>query len=242
MEPQRQLAEDAERAEGAHHQLGHVVPAHRLHHAGAPPGRDAVGLDEPHAEEQVAQRAVAQPERAARVGGGHAAERPRLGAGGIEREKLTTGAEPSRERGGGHARLHRDREVVGVVLEHLVEAAEVEDDVDPGRRRPELLVATRPPRHHGETRIPGQSEDLADMEKRLWPHHPARPRSVEGEAGGRRLTLLHPGSPHDRGERAPDRAGDRAHARSRRPRAGVGEGASTPRRRPGAPARAFSGS
>ena len=131
MEPKRQLTQDAEGSERAHHELGHVVAAHRLHDLGASPGHDAIRLDEAHAEEKVAQGAIAGAQGAARVGRGQPAQRPARHACRIERKELPSRSDPGGERARRGPGLHGDREVVGVVLDDAIEPPEVEHQVQP---------------------------------------------------------------------------------------------------------------
>ena len=145
VQPQRQLADDAERAERADQELGDVVAGHRLDHLGAAPGGHAVGLDEAHAEQQIAHGAVAQSERTAGRGGADAAERAPRPSGRIQRQRLPSRGERGRQRAGRHARLHRHGQVVRAVLQHRVQAREIEHHVDAIRRAAERPARCRCP-------------------------------------------------------------------------------------------------
>ena len=63
MEAHRGLGDDPEGAERPDEELRHVVAAHRFHHARAAPRDRPVGLDEAHAEEEIAGATVAVAQR-----------------------------------------------------------------------------------------------------------------------------------------------------------------------------------
>src|SRR5439155_17847790 len=128
----------AERAEGADHELRDVVAAHRLHDLRAAPRQHTVRLGEPYTQEQVAHRAVPLAQRAARLSRRDAAERARGPARRIERQYLPMTGQVRGEDTRGAAGLHGHGEILGAVLEHDVEAAHLDHEIDAPRRMPEL--------------------------------------------------------------------------------------------------------
>ena len=130
LEAKRELAQDAERAQRADHQLGHVVAGHRLDDARSAPGHDTVGLDEAYAEHEIAQRPVTRAQWPRGVGRDHPAERSSAPSRRIHRQPLTPAGETFGEAAGRDAGLQAHGEIVGVVLEDVIEARQIEDDVD----------------------------------------------------------------------------------------------------------------
>ena len=89
---QRDLHEDADRAERADEQAREVEAADVLHRRAAALHDAAVGGDEPHFEHAVAQRAVAEPATTREAGGQQPADR-RVGVARVERALLAFRAE-----------------------------------------------------------------------------------------------------------------------------------------------------
>ena len=206
MEPQGELGEDAERTECPDHQLRHVVPADRLHDFRPTPGHDAIGLDEAHPEQQIARGAVPSAQRSARVGRHDAADGARGHAGRIERQPLSVRGERSGQRAARDPRLHRDSEVVGVVLDHLIQPGEIEHDVDTRGRVAELERARGPDRDDGESGIAGQGQQPAQLLDRGRAHEPARAEPVDGRGRESLEVVTDPVATRDRDEGFADRA------------------------------------
>ena len=172
MQSQRQLEKHAERAEGADHELRDIVAAHRLHDLRAAPRQHAVRLGEPYTQEQVAHRAVPLAQRAARLGRRDAAERARGPARRIERQHLPMAGQVRGEDTRGAAGLHGHGEIIRVVLEHGVEAAHLQHEIDAPRRMPELERGAAAARHDRQTLlVPERDESgcLLDAGRRRRP-------------------------------------------------------------------------
>ena len=240
MESKRELGEHTERAERPHHQLRDVVPADGLHDLRAAPGHDAVGLNEPHAEQQVTQAAKPRSERTARVGRRDAAEGPCGDTRRIDRQPLAVRGEQGRQRAGRHSRLDRDGQVVRVVLDHPIETREIEYDVDPRRRVAELERATGPAWDDRQPGVLGERDHPAQLVDRRRTHHPARVEPIDDRGIVGADVVAHPVATGDRDEGFTDRARRDGHrgARSRRRRARAVVPDGIPRRRPGARAAA----
>ncbi len=92
-------------------------------------GDGAVGEDEGHADDEVAEAAVAVAERAGVVGGEDAADGGAVGPEGIEGHELAVPGEGVLELLPGAAGLHRAGEVLPGMLENAVEAGEVKAEI-----------------------------------------------------------------------------------------------------------------
>ena len=114
---ERELRDDAERAERAGEQLAEVVAGDVLHDAAAAFERDAAAIDGVDADHVVADRAVAVAARAVPVRGHHAAERGFAGARHVDRQMLAFGGERRGEIGHPHAGFDEDRHVARRVVD-----------------------------------------------------------------------------------------------------------------------------
>ena len=91
---ERGLDHDAERSEASHHQLGEIEAGGVLHHLAAAADQRAAAVEEAHAENEVANAAVARAPRARHARRDGAAEgRARFDQDGIERQVLALLAE-----------------------------------------------------------------------------------------------------------------------------------------------------
>ena len=124
VQAQRDLGHHAERAFAADHQAREVVAGARLARARAGADHLALRRDDGEAEHVLAHRAVAHGIRATGAGGRHAAQ-ARVGAG-VDGEEEAAVADLVVELGARHARLHRDREVVGRERHDLLHARQVD--------------------------------------------------------------------------------------------------------------------
>ena len=116
---ERELRDDAERAERAGEQFAEIVAGDVFHDAAAAFERDAAAIDGVDADHVVAHRAVAEPARAGPVGGRDAAERGFGGAGDVDRQLLPFGGERGGEVGHADAGLDDDRHVARRVVDDL---------------------------------------------------------------------------------------------------------------------------
>ena len=123
---ERQLRDDAERAERTGEQLAEVVAGDVLHDAAAALERDAAAVDGVDADHVVAHRAVAEPARAGPVRGHDAAERGLGRAGHVDRQLLPLGGERGGKVGHADAGFDDDRHVARRVVDDAVELREVE--------------------------------------------------------------------------------------------------------------------
>src|SRR5262249_62237376 len=107
----------------------------------------------PTPEPQTGRGAVATPAWPARVRRNDAADGSSGAAGWIEGQPLPVRRQPRGERAGRDPGLHRDGEVVRVVLDRLIQPGEIEHEVEVPRRMTELERAPRAARHHGESTV-----------------------------------------------------------------------------------------
>ncbi len=149
VEPERRLRDDAERAEGAGEQLAEVVPGDVLDDLAARPGDRAVGEHDRDADQQVARRAVPQAAWSGGRGGERAADGRPLD-GDIEGELLARLAEGVGECLRRDPGLHAYDEVTGDVLQDLVQAAGVQQQVAALGRGAPVHLGAGAHREHGE--------------------------------------------------------------------------------------------
>jgi hypothetical protein len=90
--------------------------------------------------------------------------------------------ESRRERAGAAAGLHRDGQVVRLVLEHGVEAPRLEHEIDAGERMSELQGRAAPARHERETLFVRETEQRSGLLQRRRRHGPAWLDPVDGGA------------------------------------------------------------
>ena len=119
---ERELRDDAERAERAGEQLAEIVAGDVLHDAAAAFERDAAAVDGVDADHVVADRAVAVAARAAPVRGDDAADRRLGGARHVDRQLLAFGGERRGEVGHADAGFDDDRHVARRVVDDAVES------------------------------------------------------------------------------------------------------------------------
>ena len=124
--------------------------------------------------------------------------------------------EQGRQSAGGDPRLHRDREVVGIVFDHPNEAREVGDHVDTRRRVPELERVAASSRDDGQSLVVGEGHDAAQLVDRYGTHDPARRLAVDCRGRAGLVVSPHPLAAHDRDERFGDRASRDGHRASSR--------------------------
>ena len=115
------------------------------------------------------------------------------------------------QRAGRHARLHRHGQVVRAVLQHRVQAREIEHHVGAIRRAAEPLGAAAAPREDGEPFVVGERQHVRGFLERPGPRHPARLPAVDrGGGAGCRIVGGAVGA-QPRAERVAQRAGGDAH-------------------------------
>ena len=114
---ERQLRDDAERAERTGEQLAEIVAGDVLHDAAAAFERHAAAIDGVDADHVVANRAVAVAPRAAPIRGHDAADRRFARARHIDRQLLPFGGERRGEVGHPHAGFDEDRHVARRVID-----------------------------------------------------------------------------------------------------------------------------
>jgi hypothetical protein len=155
MDRQRQgaqgdLRDQAEGAPAAGEQTHQVVTGHVLHHPAPGSGRHPVGPQQAQADQLVT-----HPQVALAIAPGHAAGHQatdaawRLPPGGIEGEPLAMGGEGLLHRRQGGARLHREGEVAGIVLDDPIEAGAAHDLRGLGEGRPPVEAAAQAGRQPG---------------------------------------------------------------------------------------------
>ena len=93
MQAEGDLCDDAECAEGAGEKFGEIVAGDVLDDLAAAARDGAVGEDDGHAEDEIAERAVAAAKNSAVVRGDDAADRGAIGEDGIERDTLVVARE-----------------------------------------------------------------------------------------------------------------------------------------------------
>ena len=123
VEAEGDFGDDAEGAEGAGHEFVEVVAGDVLDDFAAGAGDGAVGEDDGHADDEVAEAAVLQAEGAGVVGGDDAADGGAVGPEGIERDELVVLGEDALHRGPGAAGGDGAGEVLPGVLADAGEAA-----------------------------------------------------------------------------------------------------------------------
>ena len=121
MQPERHLRDHAQRAERSGHQLGQVVARDVLHHLAAALGNRAIGQHHRHADDQVAQAAIPQPQRAAIIRRENSAHRRLLRPQRIERDVLAMLRRARAASSPRCAGLDRHRQVRPAMLEHALQ-------------------------------------------------------------------------------------------------------------------------
>ena len=119
---ERELRDDAQRAERAGEQFAEVVAGDVFHDAAAAFERDAAAVDGVDADHVIAHRAVAEAARAGPVGRHDAAERGFGGAGNVDRQLLALGRKRGGEVGHANACFDDDRHVARRVVDDAHEA------------------------------------------------------------------------------------------------------------------------
>jgi hypothetical protein len=147
------LHDHPERAEGADEELGQVIARHVLDHLAPALDGGAARGDHGDADEQVTAGPVEMATRPRGVARQHAAQRGPVGLGGIQGEPLSPLAQLALERAHGDARLHRGREIAGLVLEETVHPLQHEDNPEPGRRRADAHLRAAAPRDAGRIHL-----------------------------------------------------------------------------------------
>ena len=105
---------------GSYEQLGEVVPGHVLHRA--PAGAEDLALTQghPQAQDEIAGHAIAHAKRPGQIRRRDTSEGGPFHAGRVEGKHLTVGGREALQLAQGHSRLHRNREIVRVVVHHLM--------------------------------------------------------------------------------------------------------------------------
>ncbi len=124
---QRHLGDQPQRAIGADEELDHIVAGHVLDHRPAIAQPSPVGQHHPHAQHQVADRAIAHALRAVEVGRKHAAQRA-FRPGGDQRGPQPVGGQRLLQLGQRGAGLGRDVQILRRVGDHAAQLLGGEPD------------------------------------------------------------------------------------------------------------------
>ncbi len=180
VQAERGLGDDAEGAVRAGEELAQVVARDVLDHLAAGSGDGAVGEHDRDADEQVAGGAVAERARPGQRGGQGAADRRVLAERHVQGQLLPLAGEGRVQGRHRHPGLGAHDQVAGGVLQHLVHAAQVEQDVAAlGRRSPVQLRAAAGG-HHREVALGAGAHDGGDLLDGLGQRDPARPHAAHG--------------------------------------------------------------
>jgi hypothetical protein len=144
METEGRRRDQAERAERTDRQFRKVEAGHVLDDLSAAANALAVGPDQRHADDQVAQAAEAGAARPEAVRGHEAAQRREFRIRGVQRQALTVRGEVFLQRCERDPSLDLDDHVRGRVLHDAREPRRLHEHVDPGRRITEAELRAAP--------------------------------------------------------------------------------------------------
>ena len=162
MQPEGRIRDHGQRPEGADHQLAEVVAGDVLDHATAGLGHHTVGAHERDPDQQVAGGPGGHPAGAAGVGRQDAADAA-AGHGLVECEPLAALADDGLDVAEPCACLCGHDQVARGVVEHAIERAQVEQDVDAGGGQSPGELGAAAARDHAQPVGRGRAEHLGHL-------------------------------------------------------------------------------